>query len=197
MRVGVTGGIGSGKTAICKVFETYGIPVFNADAAAKSLYSQPEIVSWVKNNIAEDVYNEKNELDRAKLASLIFQDEKKLKLLESKIHPSVGQMFSDWYKSQCKAPYVIYEAAILFETGRYKELDLNILVTAPLNLRIERVMRRDKVSENEIVRRISRQWEDEKKIPLANYVINNIDWSDTLIQIALIHEKILKKISTG
>lgn len=193
MKVGITGGIGSGKTSVCKVFESYGIPVFNADVEAKRLYENPEIRDWVKENISTLVFDDADRLDRRKLATVIFQDEKKLRLLENKIHPLVGEMFNEWCRNYQEKAYVIYEAAILFETGRYRMLDLSILVTAPETLRIERVRLRDDLSENEIRQRMGRQWNDAKKIPLADFVIENVEWPETIVQIERIHHYILEK----
>lgn len=193
MKVGITGGIGSGKTTICKVFESYGIPVFNADIEAKRLYKNSEVRCWIKENISTDVFDDDDRLDRQKLASVIFQDEKMLRLLENKIHPLVGEMFNEWSENHQESAYVIYEAAILFETGRYRMLDLSILITAPETIRIERVRQRDGLSENEIRNRMARQWDDAKKIPLADFVIENIEWPETIVQIEKIHRHILEK----
>ncbi|MCE1202265.1 MAG: dephospho-CoA kinase [Bacteroidia bacterium] len=193
MKVGITGGIGSGKTSVCKVFEFYGIPVFNADVEAKRLYENPEIRDWVKENISTVVFDDHDRLDRRKLATVIFQDEKKLRLLENKIHPLVGEKFNEWCRNYQEKAYVIYEAAILFETGRYRMLDLSILVTAPESLRIERVRHRDGLSEYEIRHRMARQWDDARKIPLADFVIENLEWPETIVQIERIHHIILEK----
>lgn len=193
MKVGITGGIGSGKTSVCKVFESYGIPVFNADVEAKRLYENPDIRRWIKEKISTLVFDEAGRLDRRKLASVIFQDDKKLRLLENKIHPLVSEMFNEWCKPYHEKAYVIYEAAILFETGRYRMLDLSILVSAPETLRIERVRLRDGLSEYEIRHRMARQWDDAKKIPLADFVIENVEWPETIVQIGKIHQCILEK----
>lgn len=193
MKVGITGGIGSGKTSVCKVFEFYGIPVFNADVEAKRLYENPEIRDWVKENISTVVFDDHDRLDRRKLATVIFQDEKKLRLLENKIHPLVGEKFNEWCRNYQEKAYVIYEAAILFETGRYRKLDLSILITAPETIRIERVRHRDGLSEYEIRHRMARQWDDARKIPLADFVIENLEWPETIVQIERIHHIILEK----
>ncbi len=193
MKVGITGGIGSGKTSVCKVFESYGISVFNADTEAKRLYENPEVRCWIKENISTVVFDDYNLLDLKKLASVIFQDEVKLRLLENKIHPLVGEMFNKWYKNFQKGAYVLYESAILFETGRYRMFDLSILITAPETIRIERVRHRDGLSENEIRNRMSRQWDDAKKIPLADFVIENVEWPETIVQIEKIHRYIIEK----
>jgi len=191
MKVGITGGIGSGKSTICKVFEAYGIPVFNADDEARELYRLPEIIDWLKKNISPDVIDDHNVLNKKLLSSLIFSDLNKLRLLEDYIHPQVGAKFDEWYQQQSSAPYVLYEAAILFETGRYAQMDKTILVTAPENIRFQRIMHRDKLDEAAIRSRMSRQWDDNRKIALADFVIENIEWQKTLADIEKIHHTLL------
>ncbi|MBK9290207.1 MAG: dephospho-CoA kinase [Bacteroidetes bacterium] len=195
MKVGVTGGMGSGKTRVCQAFSALGVPVFHADEEAKKLYEEDEIKTWLSAHISEKIFDHQGQVDRQKLAAIIFSDPLKIKLLEEKIHPIVASRFGHWYQAHRSQPYVLYEAAILFETGRYKQLDYTILVTAPKDVRIERIKLRDGHSTAEIEARMQRQWEDEKKIPLADFIINNIDWPDTLREVERIHQILIQKAS--
>lgn len=196
MKVGLTGGIGSGKTSVCRIFESFGIPVFDADLAAKQLYEQPEIKLWLKENIAEEVITENNTVDKKRLAQIIFNDASKMSLIASKIHPLVAANFDEWAAAQSDKPYVIYEAAILFETGRYKLLDKTILVTAPESIRVQRVIQRDNMSAAEVYERMRKQWDDSQKTSLADFVINNTDWTETVRQTQDIHQTILSEIAS-
>ena len=188
--VGLTGGIGSGKSVILEVFSSYGVPCYQADNRAKELMQKsPELIRQIKVLFGEDIYQDKK-LNRSKLADIVFGDKKKLKSLNALVHPLVNKDFQ-FFLNQQNTAYVIKEAAILFETGVAKDCDETILVTAPEKLRIQRVMRRDKINVEHIKSRMSHQWSDEKKIPLANYVINNIDWDKTFKKIEEIHKKII------
>ena len=188
--VGLTGGIGSGKSVILKVFSSYGVPCYKSDNRAKELMQKsPELIRQIKVLFGEDIYQDKK-LNRSKLADIVFDDKKKLKSLNALVHPLVNKDFQ-FFLNQQNTAYVIKEAAILFETGFAKDCDETILVTAPEKLRIQRVMKRDKINAEHIKSRMSHQWSDEKKIPLANYVINNIDWDKTFKKIEEIHKKII------
>ena len=188
--VGLTGGIGSGKSVILEVFSSYGVPCYQADNRAKELMQKsPELIRQIKVLFGEDIYQDKK-LNRSKLADIVFGDKKKLKSLNALVHPLVNKDFQ-FFLNQQNTAYVIKEAAILFETGVAKDCDETILVTAPEKLRIQRVMKRDKINVEHIKSRMSHQWSDEKKIPLANYVINNIDWDKTFKKIEEIHKKII------
>ena len=188
--VGLTGGIGSGKSVILEVFSSYGVPCYQADNRAKELMQKsPELIRQIKVLFGEDIYQDKK-LNRSKLADIVFGDKKKLKSLNALVHPLVNKDFQ-FFLNQQNTAYVIKEAAILFETGGAKDCDETILVTAPEKLRIQRVMKRDKINAEHIKSRMSHQWSDEKKIPLANYVINNIDWDKTFKKIEEIHKKII------
>ena len=188
--VGLTGGIGSGKSVILEVFSSYGVPCYKSDNIAKELMQKsPELIRQIKVLFGEDIYQDKK-LNRSKLADIVFGDKKKLKSLNALVHPLVNKDFQ-FFLNQQNTAYVIKEAAILFETGVAKDCDETILVTAPEKLRIQRVMKRDKINAEHIKSRMSHQWSDEKKIPLANYVINNIDWDKTFKKIEEIHKKII------
>ena len=186
--IGITGGIGSGKSVVANILISMGYPVYNSDARAKLLInSEPDLVQNIKNTFG-DVYNSEG-LDRRKLANVVFNQPEKLAVLNSLVHPAVGKDFSSWVSKQ-QNPIVFKEAAILFETGIYKSLNKIILVTCPLNKRIERVMQRDGVSKIEVENRMKNQWEDEKKMKLADFIIYNSGEELLIPQI----EKVIQKL---
>lgn len=188
--IGITGGIGSGKSTVAKIFVSMGYPVYNSDVRAKKIInSNPEVVRELSNLFGNDIY-ENNQLNRKKLASIVFQNKEKLAELNAIVHPAVGQDFTNW-KSNQNTEIVFKEAAIIFETGIYKSLDKIILVTAPVSTRINRVKKRDNSTKEEIENRIKNQWSDEKKIPLSDYVIDN---SGEVLVIPQVLE-ILKKLT--
>lgn len=173
LKIGITGGIGSGKTTICEFFKIIGIPVFTADQEAKGVMDKS---SAIRNQLiatfGKDIYRPNHVLDRKKLAEMIFNSPPLLEKVNALVHPELRKYFLDWLQKQ-NTPYVVYEAAILFETGFYKEMNFNILVTAPEKERVKRIMAREKTTVTDIKNRISRQWPDDKKAELADYVINN------------------------
>ena len=190
--VGLTGGIGSGKTTIANLFALhFSIPVYIADTKAKELVAnnkqlQQEIVTLLgEEAFVEGRYN------TAFVAQEVFSNKEKLDKLNAIIHPYVQQDFLQWKQSQ-QAPYVIKEAAILFESGSYRDCDFIIMVTAPLEERIERVMLRDKIDRETVEKRIKNQWNDEKKIELSTFVIENREIDKNLDKIEIIHSKIVK-----
>jgi dephospho-CoA kinase len=189
--VGLTGGIGSGKSAVLSVFSSQGVPCYQSDSSAKKLMHQdPELINQIKALFGDDLY-EGEKLNRGKLAEVVFADKSKLESLNAIVHPRVKEDFQ-LFLSQQNADYVIKEAAILFETGGAEDCDVTILVTAPEDLRIERVMKREKSKVELIKSRMRHQWSDEKKIPMADYVINNIDWDKTLKKVEEIHQKLVR-----
>ncbi|WP_277125220.1 dephospho-CoA kinase [Capnocytophaga gingivalis] len=193
--VGLTGGIGSGKTTIANLFALhFSIPIYIADTKAKELVAnnkqlQQEIVTLLgEEAFVEGRYN------TAFVAQEVFSNKDKLDKLNAIIHPYVQQDFLQWKQSQ-QAPYVIKEAAILFESGSYRDCDFIIMVTAPLEERIKRVMLRDKIDRETVEKRIKNQWNDEKKIELSTFVIENRDIDKNLDKIEIIHSKIVKMIA--
>ena len=189
--VGLTGGIGSGKSAVLSIFSSQGVPCYQSDSSAKKLMHQdPELINQIKALFGDDLY-EGEKLNRGKLAEVVFADKSKLESLNAIVHPRVKEDFQ-LFLSQQNADYVIKEAAILFETGGAEDCDVTILVTAPEDLRIERVMKREKSKLEHIKSRMRHQWSDEKKIPIADYVINNIDWDKTLKKVEEIHQKLFR-----
>jgi len=168
IKVGITGGIGSGKSTICGVFKMLGVPVFEADVEAKQLLnSNPKIKTGLIDLFGQGIYMQNGTLDRKKLADTIFNDKLKLEKVNELVHPVVRSEFEIWAEKQ-KAAYVINEAAIMFETGLYKRMDYTILISAPKEERIRRVMKRDKISANQVLERMNKQWTDEQKRPLAD-----------------------------
>lgn len=192
LRIGITGGIGSGKSTVAKIFEAFGIPCYYADSNAKRLMVEDdEVKSDLIAYFGEELYPE-GVLNRAWLAQKIFESEEDRQFVNGVVHPAVAKDFEKWADEQ-SAPYVLREAAILFETGGYKSSDANILVTAPEEVRIERVMNRDGVDRQSVVARIRSQWSDEHKSKLADFIILN-DGNSTLIpQVHTIHEAILSR----
>ncbi len=171
--VGITGGIGSGKSTICNIFRLLGVPVFVADVAAKELTNtSPEIKSGLIDLFGSDIYTPNGTINRKKLAGIIFNDEIQLQKVNELVHPVVRAEFLKWAHQQ-ETPYVIHEAAILFESGFYKMMDFTILVSAPEEMRIERVSQRDGATPEEVKERISKQWNDEQKRKLASIELTN------------------------
>jgi len=191
-KIGITGGIGSGKTAVCMIFETLGIPVYHADTCAKQLMNtDPELKSALKGCFGEGIYINET-LDRRQLADIIFNDPVALEMVNSCVHPAVARDFENWCTMQT-SPYLIEEAAIIFESGMAQRFDKVILVTAPENLRIERVCARDQITPELVRKRMDNQWSDEKKIPLADYIICNDNEHLLTPQVVEIHHAIINK----
>jgi len=190
--VGLTGGIGSGKSTIADFFNELGIPVYVADIEAKKLMNTSKSIQ--KKIIAEFgvyAYNDENRLNRAYLAATVFNDKNKLAAINNIVHPTLAKHFSKWLKKQ-KSPYVIQENAIIFENNTAEKFDYIIAVTAPIEQRIKRVIKRDSSTKEEVIARMKNQWDEAKKNKLANFVIHNINLSDTKKQVKAIHEKIVK-----
>jgi dephospho-CoA kinase len=193
MSIGITGGIGSGKTVVCNVFRQLGIPVFEADAEAKKLYDTvPEISERIKKDISEDVFDKKGKPDKQKLAALVFENETLLKKLNKIVHPYVLKQFEEWKKLHSKAPYILYEAAILFESGSDKGTDKVIMVSAPVEQRIQRTMVRDKKTKEEVEQIMRRQWNDEEKIKRSDFVIINNEQQPLIPQVLEIHHSLVE-----
>lgn len=193
LKVGITGGIGSGKTIVCQVFETLGIPVFYADHAARFLMeSDAAIISSIKALLGEDVY-QGGVLNREKIASIVFRAPKLLQDLNAIVHPAVIRYGQQWMESQ-KSDYVIKEAALFFESGSYKEMDIMIGVYAPRKTRILRVMERDQSTQEKILERMSQQMDEEEKMKLCDFVITNDDSHAILPQVLKVNEELLHKV---
>ena len=191
MRVGLTGGIGSGKSTVASHFNELGIPVYNSDLRARELMEQDaELAEGIRGLFGKEAYLD-GRLNRSYIASLVFEEKGLLARLNTLVHPAVRLDFLKWSTRQV-APYVIQEAAILIENGAYRELDRMILVTAPKAERIRRVMKRDAVPENAVVNRMKNQWEDDQKIPLADFIIENTDPAATKQRVSEVHRELLQ-----
>jgi dephospho-CoA kinase len=191
LKIGITGGIGSGKTTVSKIFEILEIPVFYADEVAKSLMESDELlVKNIRESFGNDAYRADKSLNRKYLADIVFKDQVQLTKLNKLVHPAVFRAFDVWVNSK-KAPYVLKEAAILFESGSYKLCDKNILVTAPEELKLKRVMRRDNRSRDEIRSRMGKQLTDSEAIKLADFVIVNDEEQLLIPQVLAIHEQLM------
>ncbi len=190
LKVAITGGIGSGKSLVSKVFSLYNIPLYNADIAAKRIMqSDAVVIQQLKLIFGNELYKE-GRLDRPFLASLVFSNSNLLQQLNAVVHPAIALDYANWHDRQ-NAPYTIKEAAILFESGSDKEIDFVIGVTAPLQLRIQRTMQRDHISETQVMSRIQNQMDDAQKMALCNAVIHNDNKQSVLLQVALIHNTII------
>lgn len=188
-KIGITGGIGSGKTTVCKVFELLGVAVFNADIRAKALMTgDPSVRQPLIQLLGPDIFVAGN-LDRKKMAERIFPNQTLLEKVNSIVHPLVMRDFNIWCEQQ-KGPYVLHEAAILFESGFYQSMLKNILVSAPVDVRIKRVMQRDGLRRDEVERRITYQWTEKNTIALADFVIINDAHLMILPQILQIHKNL-------
>ena len=185
--IGLTGGIGSGKTTVARYFEQLGVPVYIADDEARKLMELPETIESVSQAFGSAIIAN-GQIDRKKLADTVFNNPEKLQQLNQIIHPLVAQHFSQWLSEQSDCPYVIKEAAILFESGSYRDCDAVISVTAPLQTRIERVISRDDTTAEAVRKRIENQWSDEQRIRKSDYIITNTNLEDTRLQVEKIHK---------
>ncbi|MBV8388702.1 MAG: dephospho-CoA kinase [Mucilaginibacter sp.] len=190
LKVGITGNIGSGKTTVSRIFEILGVPVFYADDAAKTvMVEDPILIDSLKKEFGGESYFDDGSLNRKHIASIVFHNETQLAKLNAIVHPAVFRAFDNWVGSIKEAPYVMKEAALLFESSSYKMCDKTIMVTAPLELRISRVMQRDNLSHAEVESRNARQFPEEKKTQLADFVIRNDDTELVIPQVLELHRK--------
>ena len=191
IKVGLTGGIGSGKTTVAGVFRDLGVPVYNSDERARALMEGDDALrEAITGLLGPEAYWDSG-LDREYVASRVFRDKALLQALNHLVHPVVRRDFLAWAAEQ-KAPYIMQEAAILFENGAYKGFDRMILVTAPKEMRIRRVMERDSIPRESVIARMKNQWETSRKIPLSDYVIENTDLEKTRLRVRQIHGELLQ-----
>ncbi|CAM3706039.1 dephospho-CoA kinase [Flavobacterium gelidilacus] len=180
--IGLTGGIGSGKTTVANYLIAKGIPVYIADLEARKITESKKVINQIEKVFGVDVI-ENNKVNRTILATIVFKDKEKLAQLNAIIHPEVKKHFKKWLKSKVDFKFVVKESAILFESGSYKDCEVIILVTAPLETRIERTMKRDNVDRESVLQRINNQMPEEEKKIKSDYIIQNTSLKDTHIQL--------------
>jgi dephospho-CoA kinase len=192
-KVGITGGIGSGKTTACKVFEVLGIPVFYADTVAKEIMTQDTLlIEGVKAAFGNESYFEDGTLNNKHIAGIVFNNEQALIQLNALVHPAVFRAFDAWEATiPSTVPYTLKEAAILFESGSYKLCNTTILVTAPYEVKLKRLMQRDGVTEEQVRARMDKQLSDEEKSKLANHFIVNDEQQSIIGQVLTLHQQFL------
>ena len=191
MIVGLTGGIGSGKSTVGAMFQKLGVPLYNSDLEAKNLMTRSKkIKKDIETLLGKESYLE-GELNREYIAKIVFKDKKLLQGLNNIVHPAVRRHFKSWCKRQ-NAPYVIQEAAIIFENGTKELYDKIILVTSPRDIRIQRVVDRDGITAEAVIQRIDNQWPDSEKEKFSDFIIENIGLEATEREVSRIHHKLLK-----
>jgi dephospho-CoA kinase len=192
LKIGLTGGIGSGKSTVATIFETLGIPVYYADDAARRIMNNDkELKAVLVKHFGEETYQQ-DKLNRTYLASVVFNNKEKLDLLNSLTHPATIRDANRWIQEQT-SPYIIKEAALLFESGADKYLDQVIGVDAPLELRIRRTMERDRITRDEVLLRMNRQMNEEEKIKRCDFVVYNNEHQLVIPQVLKLHEEFLAK----
>jgi dephospho-CoA kinase len=193
LKVGITGGIGSGKSTVCRILETLGVPVYYADARSKMLYYKPEIREKVEQLLGPESYLEDGEPEKGFIAGKVFGNTDLLRALESILHPAVQVDFEEWVTIlPANLPYICKEAALLFEAGTYKKLDKMVVVVAPVELRKARVTSRDNHTESEFMARLEKQWTDEQRLELADFEIHNDEKQLLIPQVLELDEKLRK-----
>ncbi|MFN2457300.1 MAG: dephospho-CoA kinase [Chitinophagaceae bacterium] len=191
LKIGLTGGIGSGKTTVAKIFEILGIPVYYADAASKRLLqSDKNLIADIKKNFGEDVYTHE-QVNHSRLAAIVFNDPQKLQLLNKLVHPPTIKDAEEWMEQQT-TPYVIKEAALLYESGSVQQLDYVVGVQAPKHLRMKRAIDRDKVPKEEILNRMQQQIDEDIKMKLCDFIIENDEQELVIPQVLILHETFIK-----
>ncbi len=193
IKVAITGNIGSGKTMVCRIFETLFIPVFYADKEAKDLYDNPKVKEKVIMAFGDDVYNKNGKINKAVLASVVFSEKSALKKINEIIHPALFNKYNNWLKKHQNSIYTIHEAAVLFENHFENYFDFIIYVYAPQKLRLERVIKRDNISKEEVLKRMNHQWADDIKSKMSDFVIVNDEKSFLIPQVLKIHQNLLIK----
>ncbi len=193
LKIGITGGIGSGKTTVCRLFEIMGVPVYYSDEVSKELLrSDAEVKAFVINAFGDTIIDQHGAVDRKKLAAIVFNNKFELDKLNAILHPAVALHFVNWLTKQT-SDYILKETAILFESGAYKNLDQVIAVVAPLELKISRSIKRDGVSKDAILARIQNQLNDEEKIKRSSFVIYNDEAQLLMPQVLMIHQQLVNK----
>ncbi len=190
MKIGITGGIGSGKSTVAKIFETLGVPVYYADDAAKRLMNENEnLRAAIQKEFGKETYTN-TKLNRSYLASLVFGNEEKLALLNSLVHPLTIRDSEQWMQAQ-RGPYAIKEAALIFESDVWKGLDKVIGVSSPYELRLQRAMQRDNISQDAVLARMGKQMNEEEKMKRCDFIIYNDETQLLIPQVIALHEKLI------
>ncbi len=191
LKVGITGGIGSGKSTVSKIFEVLGIPVYYADDAARRIMNEDEVLKTaIIKEFGEETYTN-GALNRSYLAAKVFNDQHQLEKLNALVHPATLRDADDWMKKQ-NSPYTLKEAALIFESGAQQQLDFVIGVYAPATLRIHRAMKRDAISKEEVTARMDKQMDETIKMKLCDFIITNDEQQAVLPQVLQLHEKLLQ-----
>lgn len=194
LKIGITGGIGSGKTTVCRIFETLGVPVFYADLAAKQVMVVDELlIASIKQTFGDESYDQSGNLNNKYIAQIVFNDTSELAKLNALVHPATFRAFDLWLRNiPAQVPYVLKEAALLFESDAYKMCDQSVLVTAPYSMKIQRVIERDQVTAVQVQSRMDKQLSDEEKAVLANYTIVNDESTSLILQVLHLHQHFIK-----
>ena len=192
IRIGLTGNIGTGKSTVARIFEILGVPVYHADIQARGILESEPVKVQISDLFGKKVLNSLNQVDRKALAAMVFNDIDKLAALNNLIHPLVEADFAQWCNNHVDKKYVLQEAAILFESGFNRLFNATILVTAPQDLCISRVMARDGITKEMVNNRIQNQWSQDKKLAMADYQIINDEISMIIPQVLAIHQVLNK-----
>lgn len=193
IKIGITGGIGSGKTTVCHVFEQLGIPVFYADTVAKEIMvTDPVLREGMMNTFGIESYELSGKLNNKHIAQIVFNNKTELEKLNALVHPAVFRAFESWQQTiPADVPYNLKEAALLFESGSYQMCDHSILVTAPKAVKIQRVMERDGVTSEQVEARMDKQLSDEEKNKMADFLITNDESQSVILQVLELHHQFI------
>ena len=194
LKVGITGGMGSGKSRVCNMLKNLGVPIFSSDDAGKYLLNNDDTLKRdIKKTFDSDMYTSSGRIDRDRMAKLVFNNPEELTKLNALVHPRVKAEFDSWCKKNEKKPYVVKEAAILFEIGKHKELDKMVTVFCPKEERIRRIILRDDATKESIEKRMIHQYTDAERNALADYILINDGKEDLLPQVMELHELLLNE----
>jgi dephospho-CoA kinase len=194
LKIGITGGIGSGKSTVCSVFEKLHVPVFYADTVAKQIMvTDPLLMEGVKAAFGEESYSTDGKLNNKYIAQIVFNDTAELDKLNALVHPATFRAFDQWLAAVPPGtPYILKEAALLFESGSYKMCDKSILVTAPVSMKLARVIQRDHTTAEQVQARMDKQLSDEVKQDMADFMIRNDETSSVILQVMELHHQFLR-----
>lgn len=192
IKVGLTGNIGSGKSTAARIFKSLGVPVFYADTQAKQLYADPGVKREVVALCGNRVLDNDDKINYQKLAAVLFNDSEKLRQLNAIIHPKVREKYRMWLELHHEKPYTVQEAAIMVESGLYKEMDVLVVVTAPQPQRLQRILERESITEEQVRKRMQRQLPEEELVKYADFIVKNDDRTLLIPQILSIHQSLTK-----